>query len=96
MTEKGKPCKFVYHDEEKGDTPMKKADVICDRHCGRCGFNPAEQERRLKDGHFVKDAAVIITLFADGDDRKGRAAAYGNLKQLRFPALTKKPSGGAA
>ena len=39
---------------------MKKG-VFCDDDCARCGFNPAEKKRRLKEGHF-QHVQVIHTL----------------------------------
>ena len=29
-----------------------KPGVLCNRRCARCGWNPEEQARRLKEGYF--------------------------------------------
>lgn len=92
-SERKKPCLFLYDDGEEGPK-MVKPDVSCDKHCSHCAWNPAEKERRLKEGHFVKDASVTIRQYSDENDKRGQAVKYGGLKQLRFPAAVKNPSGG--
>ena len=92
---KQKPCMFLY--EEEGKAPvMVKPDVACNKHCSHCAWNPEEQERRLKEGHFIKDASVRIRHYVDENDTRGRTVVYGGLQQLQFPAAEKNPSGETA
>ena len=58
--EKGAPCVFFEWDEKKQETKAYHPAVSCDMNCASCGFNPKEQERRLKTGVF-KTAAVLDT-----------------------------------
>lgn len=47
------PCGFEEWDERKRRTDIRYPSVDCDHFCQMCGWNPKEQERRLKTGKFV-------------------------------------------
>ena len=46
------PCAYEEYNKKKGDYIILYPDVDCNCHCESCGFNPAEQERRLETGEF--------------------------------------------
>ncbi len=80
---KNKPCIF-YGEGENGKYGHMKPAVNCTKNCVTCGWNPLEQERRLKEGHFVKDATVIIRHFSSEQDNRGTPVPHTGLRQLRF------------
>ena len=46
------PCRFTYSGEKTMNDSYP--DVNCSYNCESCGWNPEEQKRRLKKGHFEK------------------------------------------
>ena len=49
----GKPCQFLYQHETRKKDFFSYPGLACDLSCKTCGFNPEEQERRVKTGKFV-------------------------------------------
>ncbi len=53
------PCVYIKWNEEKKRQETAYPSVNCGHQCESCGFNPAEQARRLETGKFVKRLARI-------------------------------------
>ena len=90
-----KPCMFIGKDDNGNDAEMMP-DVTCGKRCSTCPWNPEEKARRLKEGHFVSNATVMIRHYKGPEDERGQKVLVGGLRQLRFPAKTKKPAGESA
>ena len=87
------PCMFLY--EEDGVTKLVKP-VPCSHQCSTCAWNPAEKERRLKEGHFVDNGVAVIRHYTCEEDKKGKPVVYEGLKQLRFKSNRHTPKGETA
>ena len=92
---KQRPCPYVEpFTEEDG---KKSHGVYCnEKCCASCGWNPAEKERRLKEGHFVDNGVAVIRHYTCEEDKKGKPVVYEGLKQLRFKSNRHTPKGETA
>ena len=57
------PCK-TYLPNEKGGLTWSKPKIMCAKKCASCGWNPEEQERRLKTGK-IDERTVTHVLHND-------------------------------
>ena len=87
---KQRPCPYVEpFIEEDG---KKSHGVYCnEKCCASCGWNPAEKERRLREGQLKPGPAVTIRTYSGETDNRGQVTHYVGLTCLIFP---KKNSGG--
>ena len=71
--------------DENGKPKKVRPAVNCKKDCPHCGWNPAEQKRRLEKGRFVHDAVVVIRHYADEKELEGTPVVHNGLCQLIFP-----------
>lgn len=50
---KAAPCRFESWSESKQAYLIEFPDINCSFECSSCGWNPAEQQRRLENGFEV-------------------------------------------
>ena len=79
-----RPCIRTGTDENGKPKKIRPA-VNCKKDCPHCGWNPAEQKRRLEKGRFIHDAVVVIQHYADEKDLEGTPVVHNGLCQLIFP-----------
>ena len=65
--------------DKMGVTKKYLAGVMCDKNCETCGWNPAEQKRRLETGVFMP----VHT-------RRGYDEDTGNIVEITLPEGTKQ------
>lgn len=59
MEEKKKvPCEMTTYSNDLRRVIREKPCVTCDFRCGTCGWNPAEQRRRLRTGVWIKRKGI--------------------------------------
>ena len=60
------PCEMTTYSEDLQQVIREKPYVSCDFRCGTCGWNPAEQRRRLQTGVWVKRKGISHLRFKRG------------------------------
>ena len=83
-----KPCEFPYM--IRGKIEIVRPIDSCRGNCESCGWNPAEQKRRLKQGQIRPGETVCILTFSDEHDKQGTPAYYVGLRSLHFPPRFRK------
>ena len=90
-----KPCEYIVSKED-GTEKIVRPAVDCDRNCDTCGWNPAEQKRRLEQGAIRTGPAIVIRVYAAESDKRGKRTICRGLRSLMFPPKYSKGKGESA
>ena len=89
-----KPCEFPYM--IRGKIEIVRPIDSCRGNCESCGWNPAEQKRRLEQGAIRTGPAIIIRVYAAESDKRGKRTICRGLRSLMFPPKYSKGKGESA
>lgn len=68
-----------------GASNNQRRPIICDINCESCGFNPAEAERRMREGHFE---TTLITRCLHDDNGNVVNSVTNTCRKLVFPSAS--------
>lgn len=63
-----KPCCYQDIDRATGQTIYIQPGVMCSFHCERCGFNPAVQKWRIREGFFMSAKQRLSMMTGEMED----------------------------